>query len=275
MRSIAGRLAVGLLHVLSRLPVPLVGALGTILLPFYIPFRRRTRERLRKLEPPVRALDYNRMRLRLALLSLRHVLGLSDGCTVIVEGGDAYQAALASGDPVVLLGWHQGPVELLHRIPAADASSSGEGPGKQDRFFVMTAAAFSSVLSDWITRGRRASGITVIRPDDTASLRRWARSKGVLAVMIDQVPGRPEEWIVAEMGPLAAPYPARLMAWITARKPQTLAVSVRWNPGDRIVFRYERIDSSSLKTNLERLMGHAVRQAPDQYNWSYPKIRVM
>jgi lauroyl/myristoyl acyltransferase len=275
LRRSAGWLSVWILNVLARFPNPAVTAVGSLLLPLYIPFRGRTRERLRRLTPPVPPLAYYRMRLRLALLSLRHILGKPDGCRAIIEGGDLYRAALASGNPVALLGWHQGPVELLHRLPADHASrdgsrETGENPPK--KFFLLTASAFSPALTEWITSGRRLHETTVVRPDDMAALRTWARGNGVLAVMVDQVPGEPEEWLVVGNGRIALPYPARLLEWITARNPVIIAVSVRCEPGNRIVFRYERIHSGSVKNDVERLMGNAINQAPEQYNWSYPKV---
>src|SRR5215217_7465826 len=109
-RRLLGVLAVSILRVLGHLPQPLVLALGTLFLPLYIPFRCATRARLRRLGIP--AFAYYRTRLRLALLSLRHLLGLPDGLEVRIEGVELYEAALATGRPIVLLGWHQGPVEL-------------------------------------------------------------------------------------------------------------------------------------------------------------------
>jgi hypothetical protein len=75
---------------------------------------------------------------------------------------------------VVLLGWHQGPVELLHGIPADGAlraerreagsgSKNGNTPFAQFQapdFFVMTASAFSPALADWMAQGRISSGVT-------------------------------------------------------------------------------------------------------------------
>jgi lauroyl/myristoyl acyltransferase len=189
---------------------------------------------------------------------------------------------------VVLLGWHQGPVKLLHGIPADGAlraerreagsgSKNGNTPFAQFQapdLFVMTASAFSPELADWMARGRNASGVTVIRPDDTPALRTWVKSNGVLAVMTDQVPGAPEDWLSLQNGVVSIPWPRRLMDWIATRDPECLAVSVRLEPGDRIVFRYERINAASMKDGLAVLMEDALNRAPEQYNWSYPKIAV-
>jgi lauroyl/myristoyl acyltransferase len=267
-RFLAGKLAVHFLALAGLLPIRLTFALGALLLPLYVPFRRATRARLRRLDPPVSPLAYYRMRLRLALLSLRHTLGRPDGCTVIVEGAELLEVALASGKPVALLGWHQGPVELLHRIPADAATRAGR------KVLVMTAGAFSPALSAWMARGRASSGTTVVRPDETAMLRDWIRDAGVLAAMVDQVPGAPEHWLRLRGGTVSLPWPGRLMEWIAAREPECLVVAVRWEPGDRIVFRYERIGAATLREDSGRLMEEAIRQAPEQYNWSYPKVSV-
>jgi lauroyl/myristoyl acyltransferase len=272
-RWILGLLSVALLRLVACLPLRVATQAGLCLLPVYIPLRHITCERLRRLglSPPA----YYRTRLRLALLSLRHLLGKPDGLKVRVEGGELYAAAQATGRPIVLLGWHQGPVELLHRVPSR---STGRP------FFVMTAGAFSPVLARLMANGRaegRASGAergakAVIRPDSLSGLRAWERDRGVLAVMVDQVRGRPEEWLSFRAGPRAvahAPWPKRLLEWVLERRPEVLAVSARLE-GNVVRFRYEAVDPNALKEDVAAKIEAALARAPTQYNWSYPKMRI-
>lgn len=262
---LAGRLAVALLRVLGRLPLPCVQALGAVLLPFYRPFRRATGARLRALG--LRPRDYYRARLRLAALSLRHVLGRPDGLRIEIEGAEFYAAALATGRPVALLGWHQGPVELLHRIPSQATSRP---------FFVMTAGAFAPALAGLMKDGRGRPGAkVVIRPDSLSGLRAWERDKGVLAVMVDQVRGRPEEWLTLRPRPgvaLHVPWPKRLLEWVQERRPELLTVSVRLE-GKTARFRYAPLEPDALKEALRARFEAALRENPLQYNASYPKLK--
>jgi hypothetical protein len=212
---------------------------------------------------------YYVMRVRLVLLSLRHLLGRTDGCRHIVENADLYHDALRSGKPVVLLGWHQGPVELLHRIPHADPACTGRTK------VLMTASAFAPALADFMHTGRAVDGKLVARPGDMTALRRWERDRGILAVMVDQAPGLPEAWIPVGQSGLQTPYPSRLLNWIEERQPERLFVTVHWESPNVIRFRYVPVTNASLKLaafacmNLSESFGQERRQ----YNWSYPKIR--
>jgi lauroyl/myristoyl acyltransferase len=292
LRTAAGYTAVTVLTVFARLPLRASNALGETLLPAYALLRMRTRKVLSALGRcgiRVSPLAYYRMRLRLALLSLRHNSNLNDGCTHHVQGRDLFEAALATGRPVVLLGWHQGPVELLHRIPAEDLKRIDQGAGRT--VTLMTASAFSPVLADWMASGRAGDLTRVIRPGDTQGLRAWARESGVLAVMVDQVPATPDAWISLWNDTIHMPWPRRLMAWLCLQNPVFLTVSTRWRRGRHIIFEYEAlsripergtnltdgrepITEHDIKHGVTMGMARALAQAPEQYNWSYRKIRV-
>jgi lauroyl/myristoyl acyltransferase len=263
---VLGHLSVGILNLTGRLPIGVSLSIGTVFLPFHIPFRHRTRAKLRSLRPPVGVFAYYRMRLRLALLSVRRALRKPDGCTITIQGAGSFADALSSGKPVLLLGWHQGPVELLHGIPAEAARDRSR--------FVMTSTAFSPILAEWMARGRQRAGTRVVRPEATASLREWARNNGVLAVMVDQVRGEPEEWLSLGSGSVRVPWPGRLIDWAAARNPEVLAVSVHLESAGRIVFRYDPVAPESVKEMVTKLMDEALMRAPEQYNWSYGKASV-
>ena len=215
---------------------------------------------------------YYRMRLRLALLSLRHLLRLPDGCTVTIEGEEHYRAALASGRPVLILGWHQGPVELLHRIPHESPLATGRPA------FLLTAKAFAPALTELMKSGRGASRSSatskeILHPHSLAGLRRWEKEKGILAMMIDQVPGEPEEWLAPLRGSVQLPYPGRLLDWLSEKDAEVLVVTVRLETNNRIHFRYALSEAKILREDLPFHLDRSLRAGSEQYNWSYPKIR--
>jgi lauroyl/myristoyl acyltransferase len=267
-RAPAGFLAVTALRLLSRLPPSALVALGTPWIPFYAVIRRGTRRRLAGLRSRVpfvvpSPLAYYRMRLRLAALSVRHLAARLGDAPVRVEGEEHFRAATASGKPVALLGWHQGPVELLHRHPEPMA-------GKP--FFIATAAAFSPPLSRWMRSGREQAGKETVNAERLPrALRAWARGGGVLAVMLDQVSGDSAGRLALWNGAVEIPFPRNLWDWLTAGDAALLAVSVRLERRGSVLFRYHPLtrDVESFRGLMER----EITGAADQYNWSYPKIR--
>lgn len=266
LRNAAGHVAVRMLRLIARCPWPLVRACGNVLLPVYILLRARTRPNLRRLSPPLPPLAYYRMRLRLAWLSLRHAEGLPDGCSRHVEGMDVLDDALSGHRHVVLLGWHQGPVELLHALPVQHLRARGN----TTPCYVMTASAFSPALAEWMAACRAADGTIVLDPGNRDGLRAFARDGGVLALMADQVPGDPEDRIALRDG-TSAPFPSRLVAWLAALRPAFVAVSVRLD-GNAIRFRCRPLDAGNPKPSLAACVSDALHAAPEQYNWSYGKI---
>ena len=250
-RAFAGFLAVTALKALGLFPPGFIVALGTPWLPLYALVRRRP-------------LDYYHMRLRIAALSLRHLTGHWNDHPVRIEGATHYEAALESGKPVALLGWHQGPVELLHHIPP--------GPVDGRPFFIATARGFSPSLTGLMRQGREQGGRrAVLMNEQSPALRAWIRRCGVMAVMVDQVPGKPEDWLPLRNGAVEIPYPKKLLDWMRNQDAIFIAVSTRLENDGAISFRYAPVqpDAESLRTMMEM----AIAQAADQYNWSYPKIR--
>lgn len=279
IRRLAGTAAALLLKGIARIPIGIAFALGCALLPLYIPFRPRTRMRLRILRTPPRGAGtrnlhapsltsraYYRMRLRLSLHSLRHLLGLPDGLTRKVGGGALYRTALESGKPVVLVGWHHGPIELLHRVPAEAAAGRP--------FFVMTAGAFAPELAQLMRGGRSGPGKEVLAPGDRAGLRRWVRDKGVLALMVDQAPGDPGAWLEVCGGSVRLPWPARLIEWLRGQDAVWLAVETRWLPGNEARFDYRALQQNGRRAEIGNLVTENLRASAGQYNWSYGKVRV-
>src|SRR5690606_18884749 len=137
--------------------------------------------------------------------------------------------------------------------------------------------------AEFMRAGRTVDGKEIARPGDLHALRRWERGKGVLAVMIDQVPGPPEEYLAVRRGAegrqVLIPWPRRLVDWIIARDPVILAVTARFHAipdaapdaatkaatRGRIVFGYRALGAASaagLKDDMARRLEDALRRNP-------------
>ncbi|MDB6035894.1 MAG: Bacterial lipid biosynthesis acyltransferase, partial [Verrucomicrobiales bacterium] len=129
-----------------------------------------------------------------------------------------------------------------------------------------------------------------------AGLREIIATKGVLALMADQHPGKPETGgSLALWGKVTVPYPARLLRFLAERDFLFVPVSTRLEADGGSTFLFHpawdfRADSADSKTSpadlktspagleaalADRVRGfleEAISAAPDQWNWSYPKI---
>jgi lauroyl/myristoyl acyltransferase len=268
-RWLAGLLSVSALKALSFLPPRLIFRFSFPFLPLYSLARQSVRHRLQYLRDHIPAAPispaYYRMRLRLAALTLRHLTGHWKDAHIRVEGGTHYQSALAGGKPVALIGWHQGPVELLHHIPPP--------PPDGRPFFIATAKGFSIILTRWMRQGRKQAGKeTVAREGLPNALRSWTRQRGVMAVMMDQNPEKDGDRLLLWNGAVEIPFPRKLWNWIVSRDAVLLAVTARLQRDGSILFRYEPVSPD--EDGLKKLMETALVEDVDQYNWSYPKIRI-
>ncbi len=270
----AGWLAVLLLRGLRRIPISLALALMVPALYAYPLFRRAHARRLRAAfaASPFRERlglsRYYRMRARLLLLGLKAHGGPLPRHRS--EGTGHYQAALASGRPVVLIGLHAGPLEMLHRIPPAPA-------GKP--FLILTAPAFAPTLTEYLATGREGEGKRILRTGAGGEkgleqgLRAVLSQGGVLALMADQYPGPSGENEFLELWDrVQVPYPGRMLRFLARQDCAFIPVSAFLGIDGVTVFRFHpgmaRPDASALRAFLEA----AVAQAPEQWNWSYPKI---
>lgn len=227
---------------------------------------------------------YYRVRLNLLLMGLRaHGRPVTAAFPRIgMEGEAHYARALASGRPVALLGLHSGPWELLHRLPPAPADRP---------FAIATAPAFAPALTAYMAEGREGEGKRVFWAGSAGSkggaaskglagsksleagLRGLLSSKGVLALMIDQVP-RPggESEYLDLWGSIRMPYPGRLLRFLEARGCLFVPVSVRLAEGSA-VFRYHGAWEDAAPDRVRAFLEGAVAAAPDQWNWSYPGLK--
>jgi lauroyl/myristoyl acyltransferase len=203
---------------------------------------------------------------------------------VIVYGERHYREALERNQPIALIGLHAGMVELLHRIPEAPEGRP---------FLILTAPAFSPPLTRFMARGREMEGKRILWVGKSEArggqrgleqgLRSVIASKGVLALMADQHPGPADECEYLMLWDrVRVPWPARLIRFLAAQGFQCLPVSTRMMredaatgpEGPMATARFEfhpvlpQADAEGIRAFLEK----AIAEAPEQWNWSYPKV---
>jgi lauroyl/myristoyl acyltransferase len=274
--QLTGILAVAALRALRRLPLPFARFLlspGPLL---HRLLRRRQRARLRACfaAAPFAGLSegpYYRRRLDLLLRGLRsHGRPVTEAFPrVRVEGGERYRAALASGRPVALLGLHAGPFELLHRIPEAPEGRP---------FRILTAPAFAPALTRFMAEGREGPGKRILWVGGTGGrglekgLRETAERGGVLALMVDQHPGGADVGRLELWDRIRVPWPERLLAFLHGRGFVLLPLAARLEPGGGAEVRiYEPLPGPEAE-HVRAFLETAIGAAPEQWNWSYPKI---
>jgi lauroyl/myristoyl acyltransferase len=233
---------------------------------------------------------YYTTRLRLLLRGLASH-GNPSAPQVTVHGRSHYRDALQSGRPIALLGLHAGMVELLHRVPEAQ-------PGRP--FLILTSPAFSPPLTRFMARGRELDGKRILwvgngkrRPianEGTApgqrgmaaagqrgleqGLRSVIAKNGVLALMADQHPGPAEECEYLMLwNRVRVPWPARLIRFLSDQGFRFVPISTRLIREDAHVEFHPALpeaDAEGIRAFLEK----AIADAPEQWNWSYPKIGI-
>lgn len=285
----AGHACVALLSMLRALPPEIAARCLRPALLLYPRFRPRHVSRLRACfaaSPFADRLDvpgYYAARLRLLLEGLRaHGRDAAPGTKV--EGMEHYLEALAEGRPVALVGLHAGPLEELHRIPPAPEGRP---------FRILTVPAFSPPLTAFMARGRRSAGKEILwigsrgpqrskagqRPEAErrleAGLRRIIAGNGVLALMADQHPGQPEACeYLALWDRVRVPYPGRLLRFLTKAGFLFVPVSVRRGTDGSSAFRFHPATREASPASIRAFLEEAISRAPEQWNWSYPKIGV-
>lgn len=224
------------------------------------------------------------MRLGLLLRSLRlHGKPVPRG-SVHVTGWEYYRKALENARPVALLGLHAGVLELLHRVPEAPPDRP---------FLILTAPAFAPALTAFMAKGRERDGKSVVwnrKPAGAArlpgfglasGLRSVVKSKGVLALMADQLPGPASETdYLYPWNRLRVPYPSRMLDFLVGNGFHILPVSTSLRADGKSDFRFHAAwdpeagpaGKDDLQTYLRAFLEQGIAQAPEQWNWSYPKI---
>ena len=295
-----GHFCVTVLRMLSHVPPPMVETLLGHLLPIYIHFRRRHIQRLtaRFQASPFKATlgirSYYQMRLHLILRALQYHGRRLPYQDHLITGLGNYTQALASEQPVVLIGLHSGDYELLHRIPQSPPNRP---------FFILTAPAFAPALSAYMAKGRKLDGkINLSNKKETqpnrisgasqsfgSGIKTMLKSKGILAIMSDQDPTPLQSVATLKLwGRIEVPYPERLFEFLISKKIFFLPVSTRvlangqssftfhakWELAERTT-QNATSQSVTLKTKLCSFLESAIESAPEQWNWSYPKITVL
>lgn len=209
---------------------------------------------------------YYRRRLELLLRGLALHGRPLDRSRMSVSGEEHYREALESGRPVALMGLHMGLLEILHRFPAAPEGRP---------FRILTAPAFSPALSGYLAWGRERDGKRVLDNDAVGpGLREVAAGKGVLAFMADQHPGKPEAFLRL-WGRIEMPWPARLMGFLARQGFLVLPVATWQGADGGTDFRYHAplAPGGDPEPALRAFLEGAIAGAPDQWNWSYGKLR--
>ena len=108
-------------------------------------------------------------------------------------------------------------------------------------------------------------------------------------MMADQNPLQtPDQDYLTLWGMIDVAFPRRLLDFLSERDFQFVPVSTLLNPDGRSSFRFhpawkasvtlsgrpEVMDQASLRTQLRDFLEAGIAAAPEQWNWSYPKIRV-
>ncbi len=278
LRQASGHAAVALLRLFRITPKPILLSLGTTLLPLYLRVRKAHAQKLREKwnqtpwSRPLNLRDYYRMRLRLFHRNLQlHGRPLQVG-EYTVSGLQHWNSALSSQKPVLLVSHHLGPVEFLHRVAAASMDS---GRILQ----LLTAPAFSRILTAFMREGRERFGAKILPPDSAGlALRKILRNREVLAVMLDQT-SRAKGGVLSVSPSLIGPFnwePVEFMlfrgAWVvpvTARLMDTGVVHVAFEAP--LIAGRENLPT--LRRRLEEFVLRTWQASPEQGNWSYPRLR--
>ncbi len=296
---VAGFFCLAALKLLRHLPTNFLHSIFKWTLPAYFWIRRGQANRLRKcfvastFSNELTLQSYYRMRLRLFLIELRQHGRPFEPGLVTIKGDSHYRLALASERPVVLLGIHAGLLERLHQVPE---------PPKGRPFLILTARAFANALSEFMASGRKRDGKDIIWMGShrytnplagqhlAAGLRLILKKNGVLAIMVDQNP-RPElgQDFLMLWDKISIAYPARLLEFLNRKNCLFLPVSTFLQSDGTSVFTFhpawnpigekkgksspEILDRINLQHRLRGFIESAIFQAPQQWNWSYPKIQ--
>jgi lauroyl/myristoyl acyltransferase len=106
-------------------------------------------------------------------------------------------------------------------------------------------------------------------------LRQVIAARGVLALMADQHPGPPEECeYLALWDRVRVPYPARLLRFLSGQGFHFIPVSTRLEADGVSRFRYHPAMGDPSPGNIRSFLEESIAAAPEQWNWSYPKITV-
>ncbi|MDX1624565.1 MAG: lysophospholipid acyltransferase family protein [Gemmatimonadota bacterium] len=184
---------------------------------------------------------------------------------------EAIAEAHGGGRGVILVSGHFGNWEWLGRRVSVEGY----------RFAALYKEPKGTALAERLRDQREAAGIPVIDHEDTRAALRWLRDGGVLGVIMDQEPKRPEDGAVAPLfghptrthvGPfrLARMTGAPILS-VFARRTGSGRYRARFTPfepsGDPDPDRANAADAAAFNARLEA----AIRRNPDHWLWMYPR----
>ncbi len=284
IQTFKGRAAVFMLRLIGCLPFVLNRWLATLLghlIALFPSEARRVSEINLALCYPNLANDERRKLARQSLVeSIKNTFEIAlfwsrpaSGMTRItsVDGGEALQAAVDAGHPVMILAPHLGCWEVLNFWLA-------------DRYdlHVMFAPSGLPEVDDLVRQGREHFGSTMYPTTarGVAGLVRAMRKGAMTAILPDQVPdrrsGRHADFFghPAYTGTLACKLIQQtgarpFMAW-ARRLPGTQGFELRFRPADEATADPD-LDTSLRALNLS--IANLIDEGPEQYLWSYKRFR--
>lgn len=274
---LAGYVCVVILYISSLIPYQFLRFLTAPLLIIYQKLRNNhgalIEKKLHALPCTLTLNDYYWARFFLSDAHNRFHAGKWTG-SLHVLGEEHYFKALKSHQPIIAFSLHFGPFEplqrWLHLKAIAHAKSSS----------LWTASAFSPPLTNYLQNGRSIESRHVFTSEHAlGGLKYWLKTKGMLAVLIDEVPV-PSDYLHIGQG-LQIPWASELMQ--KAHKRQcicipTLALPTRMDSKDVSIQCFPPltpdVSFEIWKEQIEQWITKLLMEYPEYYNWSYKKIRV-
>ncbi len=281
MTHVAGYLCIILIHLFRLIPLYISRYICLSLLPLYRLLRYPHTSRIKNLwqrlpfSKQLKIGTYYRQRLNIYLnLLYSHGKGPSDTTLTIVDG-PYFQEAFKTGRPILLCGIHSGPFEWLYKSPQAPEIKTGHRP-----FFTLTASSFSPPLTRYMQTGRLLDGKRAILNNRIQGvLPVIIRQKGILAVMVDQMPGEDKDFITL-WDQIKVPVHLKLVSWMAQQGALILPItSYLDDNGKPVAAFHPHLNSGTinnkagLENTLRQFLEQAIEEHPLQWNWSYPGLR--
>jgi lauroyl/myristoyl acyltransferase len=282
-RLCLGYLAVAAILTIRRLPESISLAAVIFLLPLYLTLRCRhsfqVRNRLAASPFNMGLWGYYSARARLLVRSIReHGPAWEAAAPTEIRNRDILDTALADRRPILLCGLHLGLFERLHQVPHLSAQRQGR------QTLVVTAPAFSPVLDNYMSRGRNCPGkATVANRNLAGAVKRTLRTRGILAVMLDQYPSRRGETLTL-WNSISLPCSTKLVSRMAINGALILPVSTWLKADGRSVLMYHPPlavkpgagnEDNAWKGLFQQFLEREIARAPRQWNWSYPGIKIV
>ena len=220
--------------------------------------------------------SYYHSRINLAIETIKHHHFASLPDSLIIENSKVFVEVLAQKKPILLCGLHQGLFELLHKVPWLELL-------KYDRpYAVLTAPAFSKMVTWYLNQGRTTINKQVISNKNPLALRRILKNQGILAAMFDQSPLRYNKQITL-WDSLILPFNERLLKIFIENEGIILPISTIKTDSTQHIVKFHlplhqsgnKIFQAEIwKKKISLFLEQEISKAPEQWNWSYPGIQI-